>query len=281
MRRFMLLVITAALALGVLGACGGGDDDNDTAASAGKSTTTTENDSDATTTTAKATTTTAAGPGVTVKAAGDVEPGGYGWRSTAAQYEGLVGKQLEFGCPPAGQPGGAYGTGLYTDDTNVCTAAVHAGKLTAAQGGQVIITMQPGQPSYKGSVANGVTSSDYGQWGGSYEVNEVKAFRGTSEPQTGGYGWRAHAQDYRGLNGQKFTYSCPPAGQLGSIYGTGTYTDDSPVCTAAVHAGKFGLAQGGTVVIEIKAGAQSYEGSTANGVTSNDYPAYQGSYSIS
>src|SRR5213078_1087116 len=107
------------------------------------------------TTTGEATTTSAAGPGSTVKAAGTAEPGGYGWDANASDYRGLDGKQFEFGCPPGGKPGSVYGTDLYTDDSSVCGAAVHAGRITPAEGGQVMIVTQPGQPAYKASTANG------------------------------------------------------------------------------------------------------------------------------
>ena len=50
------------------------------------------------------------------------------------------------------------------------------------------------------------------------------------------------------------------------IWGTGTYTDDSPVCIAAVHAGILSLDEGGAATVIIEPGADGYSGSTANGV---------------
>ena len=67
-------------------------------------------------------------------------------------------------------------------------------------------------------------------------------------------------------------------GPVGSVWGTGTYTDDSSICTAAVHAGVITPDDGGTVVIEIAPGQSSYQGSTAHGVTSNDYGEFGGSF---
>jgi hypothetical protein len=268
-----------SLSLIVASSCGGGSSDKGTKTAAGK-TSTTEAGGDATTTTAAETTTTPPGPGSTVKPAGTVEPGGYGWRANASDYRGLDGKQFEFGCPPGGAPEGIYGTGVYTDDSSVCSAAVHAGKITAAEGGQVIIATQPGQPSYKGSSANGVESSEFGAYGGSYQVVDDKPFAGTSEPQAGGYGWKVTSSRQDGLDGQTFRYSCPPAGDLGSVWGTGTYTNDSSVCSAAVHAGKITRATGGTAVIQIKGKQDKFEGSTANGVTSSEYGPWPSSFSF-
>jgi hypothetical protein len=51
----------------------------------------------------------------------------------------------------------------------VCTAAVHAGAITAA-GGSVLVTIMPGQADYPASTQNGVTSSQWGTWNRSFTV---------------------------------------------------------------------------------------------------------------
>ncbi len=71
--------------------------------------------------------------------------------------------------------------------------------------------------------------------------------------------------------GTQVTYQCPPNGTLHTVWGTDVYTDDSSVCTAAVHAGKISRAQGGTVTFETRAGQSSYQGTTRNGVTTLDW----------
>jgi hypothetical protein len=90
--------------------------------------------------------------------------------------------------------------------------------------------------------------------------------------------WSLNALEYRGQNGLRVTVQCPPGGTPYSVWGVGTYTDDSSICTAGVHHGLITFESGGTVEIEIAPGQQSYEGSTANGVTSSSYPAWDGSY---
>jgi hypothetical protein len=99
-------------------------------------------------------------------------------------------------------------------------------------------------------------------------------------------GWSANALKYRGRNGQHFTYLCPTSGppfpvggdNFSGVYGTDTYTDDSPVCLAAVHAGLITF-KGGEVTIEIRPRADSYTGSTRNGITTIDYGTCEcGSY---
>lgn len=96
--------------------------------------------------------------------------------------------------------------------------------------------------------------------------------------EANGAGWDANAVQYRGRNGERFPYNCGPNGAPGSVWGTGTYTDDSNICTAAVHAGLASLANGGNVTIEIRPGESAYKGTTSNGITSSDYGSWVGSY---
>jgi len=70
--------------------------------------------------------------------------------------------------------GSVYGSEVYTDDSNLATAAVHAGALKDGETGIVKVTIVEGQTTYTASTENGVTSSGYGQWHGSYTVEAVK-----------------------------------------------------------------------------------------------------------
>ena len=91
--------------------------------------------------------------------------------------------------------------------------------------------------------------------------------------------WTTQADAYRGRNGQQLTFICPGGGSISSrVWGTNVYTDDSPVCTAAVHAGFINVINGGRVTIEIRPGASSYESTTRNGVTTKAYGAWPGSF---
>ena len=92
------------------------------------------------------------------------------WDRTATEYRDRAGSRFTFACPAGGTAHTVWGTGVYTDDSSVCTAAVHAGAITFAQGGRVTIEMRPGQGSYSGSAANGVRTEDYGAWGGSFVI---------------------------------------------------------------------------------------------------------------
>lgn len=99
-------------------------------------------------------------------------PASDGWPSgAAAGLRGQNGKRFVFDCAANG-PAGArlYGTDVYTDDSSPCTAGVHVGLITYAKGGRVTIEIRPGQDSYPGSSRNGVGSSTWGTWPGSFVV---------------------------------------------------------------------------------------------------------------
>jgi hypothetical protein len=94
--------------------------------------------------------------------------------------------------------------------------------------------------------------------------------------------WSLNATEYRGQDGEQFTYDCPPADEsrTDTIWGTDVYTDDSSVCTAAVHAGAITIEDGGEVTIEIRPGEESYEASEQNGIESQSYGPWGGSFVI-
>ena len=73
-----------------------------------------------------------------------------------------------------------------------------------------------------------------------------------------------------------------PSGRLvpGRIWGNEIYTDDSSICTAAVHAGLITVERGGSVAIAIHGPGDAFEGGTRNGVTSEVYGAFPGSFIV-
>jgi hypothetical protein len=71
--------------------------------------------------------------------------------------------------PGAGSLNPVWGTGVYIDDSSVCTAAVHAGLITVDEGGSVTIRIRPGLDAYGGWTRHGVRTSTYEHWDGSDE----------------------------------------------------------------------------------------------------------------
>jgi hypothetical protein len=75
--------------------------------------------------------------------------------------------ELTCSCAPAQMTGSVWGTGIYTHDSSVCAAAVHAG-VAPAVGGVVRLRAAPGQPRYAGSLRHGVMTADWGRFDGSF-----------------------------------------------------------------------------------------------------------------
>lgn len=92
------------------------------------------------------------------------KPGaGIAAQACPANFEGQQ-ASLSCGCDGvAAGSGTVWGTGVYTTDSQVCRAAVHAGVISP-EGGTVTVVPVPGLPTYLGSTANGVTTADYGPW---------------------------------------------------------------------------------------------------------------------
>ena len=90
--------------------------------------------------------------------------------------------------------------------------------------------------------------------------------------------WHATGIEHQGDNESTFAYECLPGGSLNPIWGTDVYTDDSSICTAAVHAGLITMQTGGEVRIRIRPGLDMYIGSTRNGVRASAFDRWDGSF---
>jgi hypothetical protein len=198
-----------------------------------------------------------------------------GWGAKADHHRGENGKRFRYTCGAGGPLGRVWGMDVYTDDSSVCTAAVHAGLIVRNTGGSVVIEIRPGRESYTGYVRNGVRSEPFGEFDGSFVFTGERS-AGASQPSTT-TNWSTTAASHRGQNGQRFTYNCPGNGEAQGVWGSGVYTDDSSVCSAALHHGLIGL-NGGSIAIEIRPGQSSYRGSRSHGVQSRDFGAWSGSF---
>lgn len=76
-------------------------------------------------------------------------------------------RNLTCRCPAQPTAGQVWGSDVYTDDSSPCVAALHAGVI-GASGGEVTLAPLPGRANYTGSTKNGITSSSYGRWHGSF-----------------------------------------------------------------------------------------------------------------
>lgn len=92
--------------------------------------------------------------------------------------------------------------------------------------------------------------------------------------------WLAQAMPHLNAIGESFEYVCTPNGTVGPVWGTDVYTADSSVCTAGVHKGMITLEAGGTVRVVMRPGLDIYIGSTRNGVKSDAWDHWDGSYAF-
>ncbi len=74
----------------------------------------------------------------------------------------------------AGEAAGPlWGTGVYTGDSAIAVAAVHAGLVKPGDSAIVKITVEQPLPRYAGSLQNGVTSHEFGPYGTAYRLAAV------------------------------------------------------------------------------------------------------------
>ncbi len=92
------------------------------------------------------------------------------WDTTAAGFKSDAGQIYKFRCPEQGVEGTIWGSDVYTLDSSICTAAVHAGLFSLADGGVVTVEFRPGRLTYGSTVRNGITSKTYGEYPKSYVV---------------------------------------------------------------------------------------------------------------
>jgi hypothetical protein len=115
---------------------------------------------------------------------------------------------------------------------------------------------------------------------GSLKVNRLRTI--LTRRQANSIDWNISAEDLslQGRNNETFAFRCIPGGKFHLVWGSDIYTDDSSICTAAVHAGRISQQQGGTIAIRILPGQEFYAGSIRNGVESQQYGSWPGSFSV-
>ncbi len=224
------------------------------------------------------------------------------WGTNAVAFRGRLGTIVTVTCVPGRAPGAVWGSDLYSDDSSICSAALHSGRVSL-QGGTVQIQINPGATLYAATMRNGVVSRPYRAWPGSFTIvggpapGLIAVPIGMGRPMAppppaigmgGGGGmipvmpgqdpWSINATRFRGQFGSRFSLVCTPGGTPRTVWGSMIYSDDSSVCTAAVHASRLDPNVGGMVTVMIQAGMPGYPGSVRNGITSVTYGAYAGSY---
>ncbi len=168
--------------------------------------------------------------------------------------------------------GRIWGTNFYTNDSDLGTAAVHAGVLDVDENGIVAVRILPAQSEHVGSTRNGITSLNYGTYNYSYEFVEFD--KSSLLIQNPGNLW-----NFAGYIGQTLAIQVTGS-NVGTVWGTGVYTLDSDLATAAVHSGLVKPGEVAVVLAEILPGQDAYTGSENFGVSSRNYGTYRTSYRL-
>jgi len=201
-----------------------------------------------------------------------------------SQIKGEPGSLHRVSCPPGcDKAAQIFGTEEYTADSPVCVAAMHVGALSDG-GGEVTVRVEPGRPAYRGSKRNGIASRDWGAYRGSFRFESVAVAAAApvvAAPVVIEAGCSFHGNEIHGDAGSVHRVSCPAGCNEGTpmVWGSDPYTGDSPICTAAIHAGLI-TEQGGQVTVLLDEGKPAYRGSKRNGVRSSDYGAYRASFRL-
>jgi len=87
------------------------------------------------------------------------------------RLQGNIGKTYRFRVT-GNVNGSVWGSDVYTTDSSLETAAVHAGVLKPGQTGIVKVTFLAPPPVFNGSTRNGVTTSPYLSFPGAFKVSK-------------------------------------------------------------------------------------------------------------
>jgi len=184
-----------------------------------------------------------------------------------------VGEALTCSCIPAAvmDAGSVSGSDVYTGDSRICRAALHAGTVSRA-GGVVTLRVIGGVMRHPGSSRNGVRTADFAAWRQSF----------TFEEETGP-GPRLCPDTMAAYAGSSERLACLCTGEsalrAATVWGSGPYTADSGLCRAALHASAIPIT-GGELQVVMGPGQPSYTPSLQNGVQTREFGAFRGGFSF-
>jgi hypothetical protein len=194
------------------------------------------------------------------------------------QLLGAPGSTFQIGCPPGCVDRAAVsGTDVYTIDSGLCVAGIHAGAISK-DGGTFAVRLDEGQIAYRGSLRNGVLSTNDGSSrDGSFTVAAL-GHPPAAAPEAIQATCSFDRTQIKDAYGTAHLVSCPPGcAQARALWGTNVYSGDSSICKAAIHAGILSDA-GGEVVVVLAGWQPAFQGGARNQVRSGDYGPYPSSF---
>jgi hypothetical protein len=185
-----------------------------------------------------------------------------------------LGKSFDFRI--TGEIGGqVWGSDIYTDDSHLATAAVHAGVVRPGETGIVRVTILPGRKTFRRENRNGILSSSYGPWFGAYMIDSVDDVA----PADNIVDAPNNLMGVGGEIGDSFMYRATGSKE-GHVWGSDIYTCDSSIAAAAVHSGVLEHGQTGLLQVTILPGRTSYHGLERHGVSSHSWGEFPRSFMV-
>jgi hypothetical protein len=173
-----------------------------------------------------------------------------------------------------------WGSDIYTDNSSVAAAAVHSGLVQVGEFGWVKVVLMPPQPRFDGSPRNGINSRSIETWeGNSFRLDPAGQPLVVQLPGGEDASRIVSMDPMRGRQNTSFVVQVVGS-TSGPVWGSQIYTDDSLISSAAVHAGLLKVGELGLIKVTIAPGRESYTATEANGVRSQPYGPWDGSYRI-
>lgn len=200
-----------------------------------------------------------------------------------------AGESMTVECPRRCTRQPVWGTDVYSADSSVCAAAVHAGLVDPATGGLVLVQASGAEERFASSERNGIRSQAWGPWPTSFTLSPAPSAdatgsagsaRGATVQRPRRITCTTQAQDIRGDEGEEILLHCPQNCSSGSVFGTDDYFEGSAVCRAAIHAGAISESNGGTFILKVGGEKRRFTASDNNGVSSRSWGPWTRSFSI-
>ncbi|HEX3476140.1 MAG TPA: LCCL domain-containing protein [Kofleriaceae bacterium] len=207
---------------------------------------------------------------------------------TGRDIKGEPGSRHPLACPARCKKDvPVWGTDVYTAGTPVCAAAIHAGMISE-RGGETTLVLESARPAFRGSKRNGITSQDWGKDDVSFRFDGPRVVQAEPEvraPVVVDAGCTFEANQIHGEPGSIHRVSCPPhctadLPPWGGAWGTDTYSGNSRICVAAIHAGMSSDEGGGEFTLILGDKRPAFRGSKRNGVESHDLGAQDVSFRL-
>lgn len=172
--------------------------------------------------------------------------------------------------------GPLWGDLIYTLDSDIGSAAVHAGLLQPGQTKSIKILVIPPPPNFGAANRHGIRSMNWGGYPAAFVLQEATLASDASKVRVA----PRPSNPIASLGMNESRTMTVTGGDRGYVWGTDAYTGDSQVEVAAVHAGILNVGERGEIVVTRVAPPDRFEGSRRNGVQSQSWGRYPTAYTI-